>query len=375
MFQPPYRAAVIGRTGRGNYGHDLDRAFAEEPKFTLVAVADEDEAGRAAASSRLGVDRSYADYREMLERERPEFVAVGPRWLDCHREMVVSCAEFGVRGILLEKPMAPSPADCDAMLSACDASHVKLAIAFQTRVSPIFEQVKTLVADGVIGPVLELRGRGKEDRRGGGEDLMVLGTHIMDLFRAVLGDPSWCFARVTDGGVPITSEHVRDGAEGIGPLAGDRVDAMYGFADSPAVAHFATARPTEPGSRFGLRIFGERGVILTGTGWLPEAYLLRDPRWFDSPGGAGWEPITSAGVGLAEPLPSGGLLDGNRRIVADLIAAVEEDRPPVVSGADGRASIEMILATYASQVAGGPVALPLADRSHPLERLKGASRG
>ena len=368
MFQPPYRAAVIGRTGRGNYGHDLDRAIAEDPKLRLVALADEDEAGRLAAADRLGVDpgSTYADFREMLAEERPEFVAVAPRWLDCHREMVVACAEAGVRGIFLEKPMAPSPGDCDAMLDACHASHAKLAIAFQTRVSPIFERVKALLSDDAIGPVLELRGRGKEDRRGGGEDLMVLGSHIMDLFRAVLGDASWCFARVTEGGEPIGGGSVRDGAEGIGPLAGDRVDAMYGFGSSPAVAHFATSRPSEPGGRFDLRIFGERGVIVMGTGWMPEAYLLRDPRWFDSPGGEGWGRITSEGVGRPEPLPTGGLLDGNRRILADLISAVEEDRAPIVSGEDGRASIEMILATYASQRKGVPVALPLEDRGHPL---------
>lgn len=367
MFQAPYRAAVIGRTGRGNYGHNLDLAFAAEPKLRLLAVADEDEGGLAQATARLGVDRSYADYREMLDRERPEFVAVCPRWLDGHRDMVIACAEAGVRGIFLEKPMAPSPADCDAMLNACDASHTKIAIAFQTRVSPIFSQIQTLIAGGAIGPILELRGRGKEDRRGGGEDLMVLGSHTMDLFRALLGDASWCFARVLDSGRPIGPEQVRDGAEGIGPLAGDRIDAMYGFEKTPVVAHFATSRPNQPGDRFDLRIFGESGAIFMGFGWLPEAYLVRDPRWYAVPERSSWERITSAGVGRPEPLEDGGLNAGNRQIVADLIAAVEADRPPLVSGADGRASIEMILATYASQRAGAPVALPLANRTHPLD--------
>jgi predicted dehydrogenase len=366
MFQPPYRAAVIGRTGRGDYGHDLDRAFKEESRFNLVAVADEDDAGRSKAADRLGVESTYADYREMLAKEKPEFVAVAPRWLDCHRDMVVACAEAGVLGIFMEKPMAPSPGDCDAMIDACDANHTKLAIAFQTRVSPIFDHVKMLVEADAIGPILELRGRGKEDRRGGGEDLMVLGSHIMDLFRALLGDPSWCFARVTEGGEPIVEGSIREGAEGIGPLAGDRVDAMFGFANSPAVAHFATSRPESPAGRFDLRIFGERGAIVMGTGWMPEAYLLRDSRWFDVPGGEGWERITSEGIGEPESLPAGGLLDGNRRILDDLIDAVEQDREPLVSGRDGRGSIEMILATYASQRAGGPVELPLRRRKHPL---------
>jgi predicted dehydrogenase len=169
MFAAPYRAAVIGRTGKGNYGHGLDIAMMNQPKLTLVAVADEDPKGRADAAKRLKVDHAYADYREMLDREKPQFVAVAPRWIDCHREMIVACAERGIH-VFSEKPLAPTLADCDAIVSACERAHTKLAIAFQTRYSPRYERVKELIASGAIGEVLELRGRGKEDRRGGGED-------------------------------------------------------------------------------------------------------------------------------------------------------------------------------------------------------------
>ncbi|MCA1686505.1 MAG: Gfo/Idh/MocA family oxidoreductase [Planctomycetia bacterium] len=258
MFSPPYRAAVIGRTGRGDYGHGIDVALLDQPKLKVVAVADDDPKGRAAAARRLGVDRDYADYRAMLDREKPQFVAVAPRWLDSHREMAVACAERGIH-VFCEKPLAPTLADCDAIVAACERSHTKLAVAFQTRYSPRFERVRELIASGAIGEVLELRGRGKEDRRGGGEDLIVLGVHIMDLFRGLLGEAAWCFARVTERGRPIGRADVRAGAEGIGPLAGDRVDAMYGFAGTAAVAHFATSRPKEPGRRFGLQILGCRG--------------------------------------------------------------------------------------------------------------------
>ena len=51
----PHRAAVIGRTGRGDYGHGLDVARLDQPRLTVVAVADENAAGRAAAAKRLGV--------------------------------------------------------------------------------------------------------------------------------------------------------------------------------------------------------------------------------------------------------------------------------------------------------------------------------
>ncbi|MBX6315644.1 MAG: Gfo/Idh/MocA family oxidoreductase [Isosphaeraceae bacterium] len=369
MFQPPYRAAVIGRTGRGDYGHGLDVAFRDHPKLKVVAVADDDPKGLAAAAKRLGVDRAYPDYRTMLDREKPQFVAVAPRWLDGHREMIIACAERGIH-VFCEKPLAPALADCDAIVEACERSHTKLAIAFQTRYGPRYERVKELIASGAIGEVLELRGRGKEDRRGGGEDLMVLGSHLMDLFRGLLGEAAWCFARVTDRGRPVGRAEVRQGAEGIGPLAGDRIDAMYGFAGTPVVAHFATARPKEPGRRFGLQILGSRGRIDLGTGWLPPARLLADPTWSGASDDAHWVEITSAGLGKPEPLPPGGLGEANQLIVTDLIHAVETDTQPRASVYDGRASIEMILACYASHFRSGLVTLPLADRRrHPLEAL------
>ena len=369
MFQAPYRAAVIGRTGRGDYGHGLDVALLDQPKLKLVAVADEDPKGRAAAAHRLGVEQAYADYREMLDREKPQFVAVAPRWIDCHREMILACAERGIH-VFCEKPLAPTLADCDAIIAACERSHTKLAIAFQTRFSPRYERVKEMIAAGAIGDVLELRGRGKEDKRGGGEDMMVLGAHIMDLFRGLQGDAAWCFARVTEGGKPVGPAQVRQGAEGLGPLAGDRIDAMYGFVDRPTVAHFATSRPKQPGGRFGIEILGTKGRIDMGTGWRPPAFLLADPAWSGATGGAKWVEISSAGAGKPEPLAGNSLVEANRLIVADLIRAVETDTQPRVSGYDGRASIEMILACYASHARRGLVELPLTERArHPLETL------
>ena len=71
-----YRVAVIGRTGKGNYGHGLDVVWKSIDEVEIVAVADEDEKGRADAAKRLGARASYADYRPMLAKERPQFVSV-----------------------------------------------------------------------------------------------------------------------------------------------------------------------------------------------------------------------------------------------------------------------------------------------------------
>jgi predicted dehydrogenase len=365
MLAPPYRTAVIGRTGRGDYGHGLDVAVLNHPKLKLVAVADEDARGRAQAASRLGVERAYDDYRSMLEREKPQFVVVAPRWLDGHKDMILASAEHGVLGIFCEKPLAPDLASCDAIVAACERSHVKLAMAFQTRYSPRYERVKAMIAEGAIGEVLELRGRGKEDHRGGGEDLMVLGVHIFDLCHDLLGEPAWCFARVSERGHAVDPGEFRAGAEGIGPLAGDRIDALFGFQATPVVAHFATCRPAEPGRRFGLTIGGSKGCIWMGTGWTPPAFLLRDPAW-PVAGATAWSPIRGAGEREGPP-PANDLAAGNRAIMADLIRAVETDTQPRADVRGARTAVEMVLACYAAHLRRGAVALPLADRdAHPL---------
>lgn len=369
-----YRVAVIGRTGRGDYGHGLDIVWQRIPNTTIVAVADDNEAGRTAAQRRLRARNTYADYRQMLQRERPQIVSVAPRFLDCHKDMVLACAEHGAN-IFMEKPMCRDLQEADDMVRACERHHVKLAIAHQTRYSPRVRHIKQLIDDGRIGDLLEMRGRGKEDSRVGGEDMMVLGTHIMDLMRFFAGDARWCQARVSierDNEIrPITRDDVRQGNEGIGPLAGNHIVASYGFAGG-VMGYFAS----QPGrqqrgdaNRFGLELRGSRGVIQLTTGSLPDAYFLGDPGWFPGRSRANWQPITSAGLGRPETIRDTSLVQGNVWIAQDLIESIERDHQPKGSIYDGRAALEMILATYESQRLGRPVDLPLRNRRHPLTML------
>ena len=53
----------------------------------------------------------------MLEKERPQIVSVAPRWLDCHRDMVLACAEHGCH-VFLEKPMCQDLEQADEMIAA-----------------------------------------------------------------------------------------------------------------------------------------------------------------------------------------------------------------------------------------------------------------
>jgi predicted dehydrogenase len=371
-----YRVAIIGRTGRGDYGHGLDNVWVGMDNVEIVALADENEKGRIAAASRVKPKNVYADYRLMLEKERPQIVSVAARWLDCHREMVIACAEAGAH-VFMEKPMCRTLAEADDMVKACERHHIKLALAHQTHYSPRLVWVKELLASGRIGALLEMRGRGKEDARGGGEDLMVLGSHIMDLMRMFAGDPHWCFATVALEGKSVTRAEVRAGSEGIGPLAGDNIFAAYGFGKG-VHGTFATVRDrkqpvdttrTLPGSRFGLHLFGSRGMVTMTTGSLPAVYLCEDASWSPGHSKTAWKEITSAGIGQPEPLKDGSAHAGNVWIVKDLMEAIEQDRQPLCSVYDGRWTIEMILGVYESQRLKGPAQLPLKNRAHPLELL------
>ena len=365
---PAFRVAVIGRTGKGNYGHGLDVVWNEIDRAQVVAVADPDPKGRAAAAQRTSAPRAYADYRQMLETERPQIVSVAPRWLDCHHDMVLACAQSGAH-VFLEKPMCQSLEQADEMIAALEQRDLKLAIAHQTRYSPALAHAQKALAEGLLGDILELRGRGKEDRRGGGEDLMVLGTHVMDLMRCFAGDPRWCFAQVKADGRPVTRSDVRDGAEGIGPLAGDEIHATYGF-DGLTMGYFASHRARDGiADRFGLQIYGSKGILTMTMGAVPEIWYVEDPSWQPGRSKATWKRISSAGIDRPEPLSDPHHSHGNRLIALDLIRAIETGGRPKGSMYDGRAALEMILAIYESHRLKAPVTLPLHNRQHPLHTL------
>ena len=365
-----YRVAIIGHTKQGDYGHGIDTVWSHfKDACEVVAVADPDETGRADAAKRTGAAKAYADYRQMLDEARPQIVAIGPRWLGQHREMALAAAERGCH-IYMEKPMCRTLAEADEMVAACEKHKVKLALAHQTRYSPRLQAVHDLVAAGHLGTVLELRGRGKEDQRGGGEDLWVLGSHILNLMYHFGGEPKWCFGRALQGGKPVTKEHVREGAEQIGPLAGDSITAVYGLA-SGATGYFSSRRAMGGGKgRFALQIFGSAGVVEILTGHLPSVQFLPDPAWSPGRSGAKWLPVTSAGIDKPEPLGDGGLDGGNVQAVKDLLAAIEvQDRDPECSVYEGRLTIEMISAVFESHRVGSPVTLPLKTRVNPLTLL------
>ena len=373
VYEGAYRAAVIGHTGRGNYGHGLDQAFVGLPRVEIVAVADPDDAGRARAQQRTGARATYADYHELLRRERPDVVVVGTRWPDQHEAMIAAAAEAGVKGVYVEKPLAPSPDVADRILRVCESRNVKVTAAHHNRVRPAPPFAARLVQEGKIGRLRLVRTFGKCDRRSGGEDMLVLGFHLVDLMRFHAGDARWCSARVTVNGTDATaadSHHSQ--TEELGPLLGDDVHATFGL-DGGVTGTFESTRAGDGGGNdyFHVELCGTAGILAYfSDAGSPVWYL---PRPFVVPGRTdAWERLTPPAeadpVPGAAPVPAGagGFFLSNRTIAADLLAAIEQNRPPINDARNALAAIEMIAAVHASHLSGGRVTLPLDNRSHPL---------
>lgn len=369
MTPPKHKVAIIGSTGRGDYGHGLDGVWKTLPECEVVGLADADAAGRAKAIERTGAARGYADYREMLDKERPQIVAVCPRWVDQHRDMALACAEYGCH-MYMEKPLCRTVGEADELTRACEMRHLKVAVAHLSRYSPVLTQVKRLIADGIIGDVLEIRARGKEDARGGAEDLWVLGTHVLDLMCALAGTPETCFATLYEGKQRALPAQIRPGNEGLGPLLGTRVDATYRFPNG--VTGYFNSQKGAGGNpnRFGLRVYGSKGVIDLMSGYARPAYLIQDPLWGGPKVTAKWQPITSHGLDQPETITDLDYAGVHPVAARDLIDSIEKGREPLCSIHHARTAVEMVLAVFESHRSGQAVPLPLARSEHPLAGWK-----
>jgi predicted dehydrogenase len=372
----PLRVAAIGRTGRGDWGHAIDQLWGGVEGAELIAVADESEEGLAKAIERNKLDASrpgvaHRDWKAMLAAAKPDIVAICMRHIDCHAEMAIAAAEAGVKGIFMEKPFVRTLAEAEAVIAACTKSNTKLSLAYVNRHAPAYAAVRDLIEDGRIGKVLELRGRGKEDARGGGEDLIVLGCHILDMMIDLGGAPQWCEAAVSQDGRPITRADATAGPEGIGPIAGDSITAMFGLADGPT-GFFASIRDAglkQP--NFGLTVIGTKGAIQIRPDHVPQAYLREAPLWRVDKDFL-WKPIGAEGVesppvNASEVDRAAERVGWGRFAAADLIDAIAEDREPETGMYAGRTVLEMTTAVYASAVSGARVNWPLATRGNPLE--------
>ena len=358
--QKKYKAAIIGRTGGGDYGHGYDIIFNGLDNISVVAVADPDEAGRQKAAQRSSASNQYADYKTMLQTEKPDLVSIGPRHPDCHKDMALAAIENGAH-IFMEKPITETLEESDAIIRAAEAKGTKIAIAHNRRYTRVFRQIQALIERGVIGAVLEMRVYGKQDSRSGGEDLIVLGTHDFDMMRLYFGDPLWCSATVWKDGRDITTADAHMGKEPL-LVAGDTITATFAFPNN-LFCHWTSVKTNDHwNTRFSDRenwrfdVNGTKAIIAHQS--VAGAAIWNSPFPAHTDGSVQWTDL---------PEPSGWRLPEHElHPIKNLIHAVENDVQPICSMYDGRWAIEMVSAVYQSHFKQGRVHFPLEKRSHPL---------
>ncbi len=368
---PRWSVAVIGHTGRGNYGHGLDTMWLQLPETEIVAVADADAKGLEAELKKLKTGKGFTDYRKMLAESKPDIVAIGPRHIDQHRDMLLATIESGARGIYIEKPFCRTPAEADEILTAGARRKVKIAVAHRNRWHPVLPVLQKLIADDAIGRVLEIRARGKEDQRGGSLDLWVLGSHLLNLATFFGGNPLACTATVLHDGQPVTRAHVKEGDEGIGPLAGNEVHARFEMERGFPLYFDSIAKAGVASAGFGIQLIGTKGIFDLRADKEPAAHFLAGNPFQPVKESRVWLPVTTGGIGQPEPIAGLGKLMADHVIPGrDLLAAIREDREPLCSARDGATTVEMISAVFESHRLGGQrVQLPLKTRANPLAML------
>src|SRR5262245_17110496 len=173
-----YRAGIIGC---GSIAAAHARGYEGVPAIELVAVADPVERARRGLQEQFGIARGYADADEMLRAEGLDLVSIC-LWHPLHAEFTALAARHRPKAILCEKPMATCLAEADAMVGACEANGVKLAIGHQRRFNRSWTRARELLAEGAIGAPLLVTVET-------GDGLLNCGTHVVDAIRYLLGDP------------------------------------------------------------------------------------------------------------------------------------------------------------------------------------------
>ncbi len=359
-----FKVGIIGHTGRGNYGHYLDLAFVGVEGADIAALADPDDEGRAAAAARTGARAVYADYREMLERERPDVAVVASREVGDHRELVIAAAQAGAN-VYLEKPVAAAPQDVDAMHAACRQAGVQCVVAHPWRGHPPIQRTAIpLIQSGRIGQPRLARVFCKDGPHGGNQMFLDLYPHFVDFLWQLFGAPLWCQAHLTQNGRSCQPSDLAPGWEGMGLVAGNGLKAYYCFEDG-AAADFEAYQGDGASDPYGVEILGTEGAL-----WLPGP-MGRGPDIYWNPSAAPtplrgdrWEVVPS------DPPPHGAKwLDAHRRMARALLDVLE-GKPPaweLVHLPDARRFLETALLAHAAHVQGARVSPPLPDGKNPFD--------
>jgi UDP-N-acetylglucosamine 3-dehydrogenase len=189
----------IGVIGVGTFGSLHAQVYRQLGTCELVAVADVNQARLQEMSTTLGVD-GYVDYRDLLQREDIDAVSICTTD-EFHVEPAVAAAGAG-KHILIEKPLALTPADCDTIIGAARAAGIKLMVGHILRFDPRYHAAHQEIQSGRIGQLVHLTTRRNNSLRSAQRlamhtsVLFFLGIHDLDFVLWCAGSkPQSVYAR------------------------------------------------------------------------------------------------------------------------------------------------------------------------------------
>ena len=351
----------VGLVGCGKVGQIHAAALRSLPEAEFVAACDT-HPNRAAS---FGV-RPFSNVATMLRDGGVEAVLIGtPHPL--HAEAAVLAAEAGVH-VLVEKPMAATVADCDAMLAAARKSGAMLGVISQRRFFEPVRRMKAAIDAGKIGrPALGVclmyswrepsyytsdPWRGKWDTEGGGV-LVNQSPHQLDILLWLMGpaaEVSGYWANVNHPTVEVD----------------DTAVATVRFRNG-GLGSIITSVSQKPGIYSKIHIHGTNGASLgvetdRGATFIAGVSTIAEPALNDLWTVPSEEQLL--GEFQAEDRAKFREVDATVHYhalqIADFLRAIREGRPPLVTGEDGRAVVELFSAIYRSDRERRPIALSAA---------------
>jgi UDP-N-acetyl-2-amino-2-deoxyglucuronate dehydrogenase len=311
----------------------------------LVAVCDVVREKAESIASRFSV-AAFTDMHEMMRRAEPDVVVVLTE-SGRHAEHVVALAPYG-RSIVVEKPMALTLQDADAMIRACDQAGIRLFVVKQNRFNVPVVKLRDAVEAGRFGRLVlgTVRVRwcrtqayyDQDPWRGtwalDGGVLSNQASHHVDLLEWMMGEVDSVFAKSATALVDIEAEDTavvvlkfRSGALGI-------------------IEATTAARPRDlEGS---ISILGENGSVEIG-GFAVNAMKSWD--FVDR------EPDDAQVLEKYSVNPPNVYGFGHQAYYEHVVECIVNNRPQLVDGLEGRKSLELITAIYESIETGREVSL------------------
>ncbi|APX33958.1 oxidoreductase [Brachybacterium sp. P6-10-X1] len=342
----------VGIIGAGNISDAHLRAYLDAPdEVRIVALADltREQADAKREAFGLAEARSYADLEEMFAAEDLDLVSVTTP-PSAHRPVAVLALEAGVH-VIVEKPMAPSLEDCDAMLAAQRRSGKLLSVIAQNRFRDEMMTLKAVLESGKLGsishtridsawwrglPYYDLWWRGTWASEGGGCTLNHAIHHI-DLALWLLGSPQAVVAMMTN------AQHHNAEVEDLSVAI---LQYGRGLAE-------LTSSVVHHGQQQEIVVQGEHARV--SQPWSARAETAQPNGFPTAAGDPGLMAELDAVAEARPPLEH----TGHAGQLRDVIAAIRDGRDPLITGEDGRRAIELVTAIYAAAIERRTIDLPL----------------